>query len=64
MCSLRSGEAARKHPGQQGCGIPSSLIVKFLVGIEVIDSKLTVKQLSQMKMFELRRVQIGQRCKP
>jgi hypothetical protein len=40
VCSCRSAGAARKQPGQEGCGTPSAVNVKFLVWSGVFDSKL------------------------
>src|SRR5437762_14320473 len=48
ICSRTSAEFACKQPGHDGCGSPSALSVKFLVSSGVSDSKVMVKQRSQI----------------
>jgi hypothetical protein len=40
VCSCKSADAGRKQPGQEGCGTPSAVSVKFFVWSGVFDSKL------------------------
>jgi hypothetical protein len=40
VCSCKSAGAARRQPGQEGCGAPSAVKVKFFVWSGVLDSKL------------------------
>jgi hypothetical protein len=42
VCSRKSAEVARRHPGHEGCGAPSDVSVKFFVSSGVLDSKLMV----------------------